>query len=96
MLYTRRTDGELIEEPVAVFEGEVNPLRVPEGTTEERMILTLSLAQIQNSPDSIRTVLVYSISEFLALRPLGTDFFPEKAIFSRYYAEASLFCRVHL
>lgn len=41
MLYSRRTDGELLEEPVAVFEGEVNPLRVPEGTTEERMILSL-------------------------------------------------------
>lgn len=41
MLYTRRDDGELIEEPVAVFEGEVNPLRVPEGTDEKRMILAL-------------------------------------------------------
>jgi hypothetical protein len=41
MLYTRRPDGELLEEPIAVFEGEVNPLRVPEGTTEERLILTL-------------------------------------------------------
>ena len=41
MLYTRRDDGELLEEPVAVFEGEVNPLRVLEGTTEERLILAL-------------------------------------------------------
>ena len=41
MLYTRREDGKLLEEPVAVFEGEVNPLRVPEGITEERMILSL-------------------------------------------------------
>jgi hypothetical protein len=41
MLYTRRNDGELIKEPVAVFEGEVNPLRVPEGTAEEQMTIAL-------------------------------------------------------
>jgi hypothetical protein len=41
MLYTRRNNGELLEEPVVVFEGEVNPLRVSEETKEERLILAL-------------------------------------------------------
>jgi hypothetical protein len=41
MLYTRRDDGALLEEPVAVFEGEINPLRVPEGTPKTQLALAL-------------------------------------------------------
>lgn len=47
MLYLRRNDGALFKEPVAIFEGEVNPLRVPEGISEERLIFTFwGLAQL--------------------------------------------------
>lgn len=41
MLYTRRSDGELLEEPVAIFEGEVNPLNFATESTEVKYIMSL-------------------------------------------------------
>jgi hypothetical protein len=41
VLYLRRSDYTLMEEPVAIFEGEINPLRSEVKVTEEEYIMAL-------------------------------------------------------
>ena len=41
MMYERRKDGEALEEPVVIFEGEVNPLRITADLGEEQYLMAL-------------------------------------------------------